>query len=191
MSAICDFLQRRLDTGEWRIGQVLVRPGISLRHVGDAERADLEVFHRPEDAREIAKYDGEGNYRPLKTAPNLRRGWRLELRSVEELRLALDFIYPAAIGARVELESGRLIPIPLRETLNRQTGMYRVTQHVTDEQADAVIREICIEGCLRRRLWGGEAVGENDIACAEACNLLVAAIRPVAKGNLPAAEVSP
>ncbi len=38
----------------------------------------LEIFRNPEDAIEIARYDDDGNYRPLKTAPNLRHGWRME-----------------------------------------------------------------------------------------------------------------
>ncbi len=92
MSAIRDFLLQQLDAGEWRIGQLLVRPDISLRHVEDASRNILEVFTHPADAREFAKYDDAGNYRPLKTAPNLRHGWLLALGSVDELRQALDLI---------------------------------------------------------------------------------------------------
>jgi hypothetical protein len=36
-------------------------------------------------------------YWPLKTAPNLRYGWQLQLRSLDETTLALIF-YPAALG---------------------------------------------------------------------------------------------
>ena len=55
----------------------------------------------PEDAIEIAKHDDAGNYRPLKTAPNLRHGWRLELETLEDLRRALDYFYPGqARGVR-------------------------------------------------------------------------------------------
>jgi len=198
MSAIRDFLQRRLDAGEWSIGQVLVRPGITLRHVADASRPGLENFTRPEDARELAKYDAAGSYRPLKTAPNLRTGWLLTLSTIDELRLALDFLYPAAIGTRLALERGELVAFPLRATLGRQTGMYRVAQLITDEQAEEVIRETCDEGCLRRRLWkistvDAIAAKPSDVPfvpCAEACNLLVAACRPMGKQNLPKTEAT-
>ncbi len=79
----------------------------------------------------------------------------------------------------------------MRETLDRQTGMYRVTQKLSDEQATALIQKNCQEGCLRKILWpvtadqeaGPLIVRENEIPllCREACNLLVAAARKVVK----------
>lgn len=196
MSAIRAFLQQRLAAGEWPVGQVIVRPDFTLRHVADGARLELEVFTRPEHARELAKYAADGAYRPLKTAPNLRRGWLLELASLDEVRLALDYLYPGAIGTRVAFERGDLSAVPLRDTLVRQTGMYRVTQHITDAQAGAVIRNLCVEGCLRLRLWDLAEVRASQpkgdaILCAEACNLLVAACRPVAKENLSKAGAKP
>jgi sirohydrochlorin cobaltochelatase len=57
----------------------------------DDESLDqLETYRDAEDAIEIAKYDDAANYRPLKTAPNLRHGSRIELATVEELTRALD-----------------------------------------------------------------------------------------------------
>jgi sirohydrochlorin cobaltochelatase len=193
---IRDFLQQRLDAGEWRIGQVIARADFSLRHAADATAATLENFSRPEDARELAKYDEAGNYRPLKTAPNLRRGWLLQLSTLDEMSLALDFLYPAALGTLVAFAHGGLAAAPLRETLNRQTGMYRVTQHITDEQAREIVDSLCVKGCIRHRLWDVSATIKNsepgiensEILCAEACNLFVAACRPVAKQNLPQTE---
>jgi sirohydrochlorin cobaltochelatase len=199
MSAICDFLRRRLANGEWRVGQVLARADFTLRHADDAARSDLEAFTRPEDARELAKYDDAGNYRPLKTAPNLRHGWLLELSSFDDLRLALDFLYPAALGTWVAHEREELAAVPLRETLERQTGMYRVARNITDVQAAEVIRKTCEEGCIRHRLWktssiesrespqraSGEAgplkIENSRILCAETCSLLVAACRSAVK----------
>ena len=53
--------------------------GYELRHRDDAERSPfaLTLYEDPEDAAQIALYDDTGAYRPLKTAPNLRHGWRL------------------------------------------------------------------------------------------------------------------
>lgn len=203
---ILEWLEARLAAGGFTIGQVRVGGNRVLTHVDDS--AAEASFVRPEDAREIAKYDDAGNYRPLKTAPNLRHGWRLNLSSVPDVRLALDFLYPAALGTWIAFEQGRVVPVDLRDTLNRQTGMYRVTQLITDEQAERVIRERCDRetGCLRRQLWrispgrtspfteaGIDAsAAERDsripILCVEACNLLVADCRPVAKQNLPKAD---
>jgi sirohydrochlorin cobaltochelatase len=199
--SIGEFLASQCAAGPWRIGQVLVAPSLHLCHADDTGRQDLTEFTRPEDAREIAKYDAAGAYRPLKTAPNLKHGWQLRLAGVDELRHALDFLYPAAVGAWLVYRRGELRPVPLRETLGRQTGMYHVTQWITDDQACKLIQSTCssMSGCLRRPLWALEPgkphplteraletqPGEVPIPCAEACNVLVAACRPIAKANLP------
>ena len=67
-------------------GQIVVTKkegaGFALLHRDDASLDRLQRYREAKDAIEIAKYDNAGNYRPLKTAPNLRRGWRLELATV-------------------------------------------------------------------------------------------------------------
>jgi sirohydrochlorin cobaltochelatase len=196
MAEVMDFLRHQLEAGAWTLGQIQLNPGIVLRHIDDADSTGLEIFTRPEDARALATYDDAGNYRPLKTAPNLRHGWELRLATIDDLRLALDFFYPAAIGTWLASLRGELTAVPLRETLGRQTGMYRVTQRITDEQARGVIQNLCVAGCLRHRLWtlnrphpiqNPKSKTQNpEVLCVEACNLFVAACRPLAKENLPA-----
>ena len=84
------------------VGQILVEKregdGFVLSHRDDASLNQLQTHRGPENALEIAKYDDAGNYRPLKTAPNLRHGWRLELGTVEEVRRALDYFYPGRLA---------------------------------------------------------------------------------------------
>src|SRR5262245_10814308 len=84
-----------------RFGQVLIRKidsGFVLCHRDDENARGLKIFRMPEDAIEIARYDDAGNYRPLKTAPNLRHGWRLEVVDLGELRRALDYFYPGRLA---------------------------------------------------------------------------------------------
>jgi sirohydrochlorin cobaltochelatase len=152
VSEIRNFLAAQLARGPWALGQLWIEPGIVLRHADDAAPG-AEIFGRAEDARELAKYDDAGNYRPLKTAPNLRHGWELRLGSVADLHLALDLFYPAALGTWLAFRRNELAATPLRATLGRQTGMYRVTQLIRDDQAEALIQKTCVEGCLRCRLW--------------------------------------
>src|SRR4051812_32106085 len=90
-------------TDTFTFGQVLVRPTsggrFRLSHRDDADLADtLETFDNPDDARTIARNDDDGNYRALKTAPNLRRRWQLELTNTEDLRRALDLFYPGRLA---------------------------------------------------------------------------------------------
>ena len=180
-------LARWLAQGRTRIGQIAIREtagGWELRHVEDIARGDLAAHEGASAARHLANLDDAGAYRSLKTAPNLRHGWRLVLRDAGEVRRALDYFYPSMTGVWFSHTLGELWPVAFRETLARQTGMYRITQKITDEQARAMIDSFCA-GCLKCRLWDAQTVSESagaiPLLCQEACNLLVAEARKVVK----------
>jgi len=193
-----------LDKGGRQIGQITIAKsadGWELRHTNDTERDDLQLYTNSADARQLANLDDAGAYRALKTAPNLRHGWRLVLPDVATVRSALDAFYPAMIGVQLARERSELAPVNLRDTLARQTGMYRVTQKLTDEQAQSLVASSCRcdGGCLKIILWRiSEELpvsslpaekfavrGENEwpLLCHEACNILVAGARKVVKGE--------
>ena len=206
---IRDELARLIQDGYNALGElefVESSHGYFLYHSADRNLlSETRVYHSIEDARMIAKYDSSGAYRPLKGAPNLPRGWRIELTNVDELKRALDSFYPGAIGSWLAYQNGKAHPVCLRQTLNRQTGMYRVTRKLTDEQAQNLVQEACRSDsrCLRTILWGIEdsrppdflpsskfdptvdQTGQQRAAlpflCLEACNLLVAAARNTMK----------
>ena len=140
-------------------GQILVLKGddsaFVLLHRDDASLDRLQRYRDAQDAAEIAKYDDAGNYRPLKTAPNLRRGWRLEFATIEELRRALDYFYPGRLAVFAAWKSGYLKTTALRETLDRQSGMYRVAAKISDPQINDLVADFCRSdsGCLRTILW--------------------------------------
>ena len=189
--------------GGREVGEIRIEPmkrGFGLQHRDDAQRGDLTEFTGAEAACELAHFDDAGKYRPLKTAPNLRHGWRLHLADLAELRRALDYFYPAMAGVWLSHRRGSLAAIPLRDTLARQTGMYAVTKKITDAQAQIMIGGFCRSdgGCLKHILWtiapgvpvtslpaekfqpesGAETL---PLLCHEACNLLVARAREVVK----------
>src|ERR1700736_4645989 len=134
---------RSVVTNRFVIGQVLVRPQAEdtflVCHRDDEPRGGLESFRRAEDAREIARVDDDGNYRPLKTAPNLRHGWRLELQTLAELEQALDYFYPGRLAVLDAWKEQRLQITALRDTLNRQSGMYRVAATISDARLDEAV----------------------------------------------------
>ena len=203
-------LEQALIDSCW-LGQILIQRtatgGFVLCHRDDEAGDDLRVFRDPEDAREIVRYDDNGNYRPLKTAPNLCHGWRLEIADLGELRRALDHFYPARLAIFGAWKENRLTTTPLRATLDRQSGMYRVAARISDEQISDVVANFCRSdgGCLRTILWKRDvrgAVGSTKLPpekfdraddqagageqtipllCQEACNLLVAECRKVVK----------
>ena len=147
-------------------GQILVRPvqngGFTLLHRSDCDRTEeLEHFQDPEAAFELTRFDDDGNYRPLKTAPNLRRGWILELPNIGQLCRALDHFYPGRLAVLAARTATRLNITPLRETLGRQTGMYRIAATISDVELDDVVADFCRSdgGCLRTILWKRDGQG--------------------------------
>lgn len=202
-------LERWLHAGGKLAGQISIAcadDGWELRHTDDAERGDLAAFSKWEDARSLANFDDAGAFRPLKTAPNLRHGWRLVLGDAHSVRLALDYFYPAMLGVWLAHSRGELVPVEFHETLGRQTGMYRITQKLTHEQAQRLIAKQCPSngGCLKTILWqiskgvpvpllppekfraDATPADALPLLCHEACNILVAAARKMVKEETPA-----
>jgi sirohydrochlorin cobaltochelatase len=140
-------------------GQILVTmregTGFVLSHRDDASLNELQMHRDAKNAIEIAKYDDAGDYRPLKTAPNLRHGWRLELTTLEEVKRALDYFYPSRLTVYAAWKRGYLKTTALRETLDRQSGMYRVAVKISDSQINNLVADFCRSdnGCLRTILW--------------------------------------
>jgi sirohydrochlorin cobaltochelatase len=209
---IRDRLQRMLDTGSLNLGEINARRITDrlfiVRHRQDAEpgkATTLRIYTGPAAARDLARFDREGRYRPLKGAPTLPAGWELQLDSIDSLRLAIDSFYPGALANLFAWEEHWVNPVDLRTTLNRQTGMYRVTHKLTNAQAEDLAGQFCRSdgGCLRTILWTIEGkrpdenlprtkfaithdqLGKHEPAipflCLEACNLFVAEARKSVK----------
>lgn len=201
-------LEAWLQTGGRRVGQLMISEsgaGWELRHSEDAALDDLELFANWEDARALANLDDGGAFRALKTAPTLRHGWKLVLPDAHAVRLALEYFYPAMLGVWLARRSGDVAPVNLRDTLNRQTGMYRITQKLTDEQAQRLVAKHCRSngGCLKTILWRIDAdvsvpllppekfredatpADALPLLCQEGCNMLVAAARKMVKDEDP------
>jgi sirohydrochlorin cobaltochelatase len=109
------------------------------------------------------------------------------------------------------MEAGEVKGTPLRQYLGRQTGMYRFSNGVTDEQIPAMAVKECGGGkCLRRIVWplnegvplsevaaektgaevgyASERVGATcvPLVCIEPCPVIVGAARKLARANFEA-----
>jgi sirohydrochlorin cobaltochelatase len=152
-------------TAPFFFGQILIQETADerfvLSHRDDDTPDQSETFRNAEYAIEIARYDDAGNYRPLKTAPTLRHGWRLELDTFEDVERALDHFYPGRLAIFRAWKTGQLRTTALRETLARQSGMYRVAAKISDSQINDVVANFCRSdgGCLRTILWGRDERG--------------------------------
>jgi hypothetical protein len=172
-------------------GQVIIRPasssGYSLRHAGDAEEEDLRVSEDPREAREIARFTAGGDYRPLKSSPNLRRGWELRVTGVRSLATAMNYLYPAGIAHWYLLREGRLDLTSFRENAARQSGIYKRVQRLSDEGVLRAARACCDDAvCLKQTLWDIDEDtplevdrGEGEIPCPEPCSIFVSFARRV------------
>ncbi|WP_435349486.1 DR2241 family protein [Haloarchaeobius sp. HRN-SO-5] len=178
---------------EW--GEVLVTVDLGevgyrrfeLRHVddADADRAALVTHDEPRDARDLAKFDDRGRYRPLKTAPSLVDGWVLPDLTSRELVDALGFVYPATVENWHRERRGNLDVTHWRETAARQTGIYDVVDELPREAVEWVTEAACVDSqCLKRREWQYDEDdhldtpgGDGAFPCREPCSLVVAAAR--------------
>jgi sirohydrochlorin cobaltochelatase len=174
-------------TQPWIMGQVLIRGGFDLLHMEDAERdeSELKEMRSLEDLRELARLDEAGSFRPLRAAPNLRRGWIYHAPDLAGLRLALDYLYPAELANAVLASEGHLPVTPWRETAERQTGRFRIVREIGDA---AVLELVAAHCCLKKRLWqpaakpAEPAANELPLLCPEACNFLIGKAREKLKG---------
>ncbi|HET7324744.1 MAG TPA: DR2241 family protein [Halococcus sp.] len=156
-------------------------------HTADAETAvdDLDTHHDPLDAREIATLDEDGRYRPLKTAPTLKRGWQFRGLDGRDLLETLEFFYPAMVANWYHEREGDLDVTHFRETAARQTGIYDVVDELDFAGVERLAEACCVDSqCLKRRQWdenGEEELdvprGDGEFPCREPCSLVIAAAR--------------
>jgi hypothetical protein len=115
---ITDDLGSLIQQGYNSIGElefVAAPPGFRLFHTENKNSlGGARVFRRLTDARELAKYDRIGKYRPLKGAPNLPSDWVLELPDLDSLKEALNLFYPGAVGTLLAYRRGETKDIPFR-----------------------------------------------------------------------------
>ena len=171
-----------LVTPEVVFGQVLVRKtreGFLLTHVDDRDATAPAAVTLPL-LREISEFTHGRQFRPLKAAPTLQRGWSFVARTESELNDALQCLYPGAVADWFAAQQPNPPVTSFREFTGRQTGMYRITTMLSDEQIGQLAHAGCHRlFCLKRRLWGAESLstepdtGKSLIPCLEPCAVLL------------------
>lgn len=158
------------------------RAGVDLRHIRDVGRPDGQLSPlTPADLGSLAESTADGIYRPNRSAPTLRWGWRCLAATDSELQEAIERVYPGALADWHGFETGRFSATTFREFVARQTGMYRATQQITDEGADSVARAGCDRGlCLRRRCWSTPGMGPAPLTSSDTECLAIPCLEPCA-----------
>jgi hypothetical protein len=157
----------------------------TLRNKTDSARDDLDEHDDPLDARQIAKYADDDQYRPLKTAPTLQTGWQFTGQTGREFLRTIDFIYPATVQNWYLERQDALDVSHWRETVERQTGIYGIIDTLDTEAVEWLTEACCIDSqCLKRRQWDEDEEtpldvprGDGEFPCREPCSLVIAAAR--------------
>lgn len=175
-----------------------------VRHAADAAlpAGALRPHDDPLDARELAQTTDAGEHRPLKTAPNLRRGWSFEALDAGALWTVVDYLYPACAVHWHAARRGTLRVTHWRETAARQSGIYSAVGLLAEPAVRNTVRACCGDAvCLRRVAWGMDGSGgamEADgagalgmrpadapppgdavVPCPEACSMFISFARKV------------
>ncbi len=177
---------------EYVWGQLFIQKqagGFLLRHILDRQLSpnQLRQLHAGE-LRKMATFTRSGEFRPLRAAPDLQTGWAYESRTAEDLGRALHEIYPGSLADWFATQSSNPPITNYREFVDRQSGMYRITQFLTDEQAASVTLAACApQFCLKRRLWSVSGIPPENagskslIPCLEPCAILLELARKAAR----------
>jgi sirohydrochlorin cobaltochelatase len=174
-----------LETVGWAdgAGHFEVRHG---RDLGAPVEA-LRTYTDPTAAHEVASVTEEGRPRPLRTSPDLQRGWRFAGLDEEGLWELYANLYPAAPVHAFLHRREELRTVPFEVTAGRQTGMYAGVGRLHGTALAALVRERCGFGCQRVPIWRPSAAGADPfservrsdpyVVCDQPCSLLIAAAR--------------
>ena len=161
--------------------------GFRLTHLEDRDATNLRELKATE-LRDLAQFSATKQFRPLKSAPTLQRGWVYLARNTSELEFALECFYPGAVADWFAVKQPDPPITHYRDFTTRQTGMYRVTAMLTDEQAAQVAQAGCHRHfCLKQRLWTVHGLApesadqKSAIPCLEPCAVLLEFARTAAR----------
>ena len=190
------FLEERLArSAAALLMQVMIRTegrgGHELRHVDD-DGIDPEHLTEIATASALGSFTrrrDDGGQRPLRTAADLPRGWRLRTAHVRDVVEALVEVYGSALAHWHLGETGDLSGMSFREVAAGQTGIYAELTQVEAAGVEAGARRVC-DGlpCLRTRLWGvedavtgvtgrhEETTGRLVVPCPRPCPILFSGV---------------
>ncbi len=141
------------------------------------------------ELREWGDRTEHGKFRALRSAPNLRRGWRCEVSGLASLEDALNRLYPGSVADWWAWEKhGAAATTGFREFVGRQTGMYRTAQRLSERGAKDLGHACCgMALCCKLRAWTVDSSGTSGttdalrIPCLEPCAVALEFARQAAK----------
>jgi len=129
-----------------------------VRHIHDQGLtvSQLKSLRTLDQLEELVRWDGQGQYRPLRSEGNLVAGWSCQVKSAGEFREVIEVIYPGLWGNAEAWEEGRLKYQTWEEALAQATERVRNKVMETGDLPERVIQENCKRRCLKSVFWAGE-----------------------------------
>jgi len=153
-----EFAQEVKTAGSIELGELLVRSEgavFSVCHRADQDmpHAQLMELQSPEEAHELARTTSDGKYRPLNSAPTLRRGWIIRNLNAQGLGLFVNLMLPGVISRHAAFKKGALRIRSFQQVAARQSGLYSDICRMSDDQVRSLARECCGQGCVQTPMW--------------------------------------
>ena len=178
-----DAFLRRIGDGVV-FGQVWIQSavdGFLLRHERDRARAIAELRDVPaQGLRALAQHNAAGQFRPLRSSPDLQPGWVHRASNPAALFDALQLLHPGALADWYAAQQTGPPVTSFADFASRQSGIYRSVGTLSAGLVERVTRACCDRTvCLKRRLWrAGElptdaAESKSLIPCLEPCAILL------------------
>jgi hypothetical protein len=129
-----------------------------VRHIHDQGLtvSQLKSLRTLDQLEELVRWDGQGQYRPLRSEGNLVAGWSYQVKSAGEFREVIEVIYPGLWGNAEAWEEGRLKYQTWEEALAQATERVRKKVMEGGDLPQRVIEENCKRRCLKSVFWAGE-----------------------------------
>lgn len=173
----------KIETGS--MGQICWKPeGTSwiLRHVRDRDVAaeKLKKLKGWSDLEEMVRHDAQGQYRPLRSAPDLVTGWLYEAKDESDFWEALEVIYPGLWGNAQAWQEGNLRVESWEAALAKQTTRMQKKARESADLPNRVIQSQCKMRCLKIVVWGGEEAEKkgdpHPMICTGPCGMFWGAL---------------
>ena len=160
-----------------------------VRHRLDsgAPAAALRTLMHPDAALDLARMTEDGRPRPLRTSPDLQRGWRFTGLDEGGLWEVYAHLYPAVPVHAFLHALGELRVVDFGVAAGRQTGMYGEVARLQGSALTDLVERRCGSGCLRVPVWhasagatepfAARARSEVCVPCNEPCSLVISEAR--------------
>jgi hypothetical protein len=148
---------------EIQFGELTLTPSAVAPSVNNSNPSTLNSLP---DLRKTVR---ENPFRPLATSTDLPDGWRYAVDTLDDITAIVETVYPGAIADWAANLRDVFQPETLQTTIQRQTGMFRKIQNLTEATIEQNIEDVCGK-CVRHPTWFYARTTKGEIPCKSPCN---------------------